>query len=87
MPAGEAVWCGTPAICSTAPVLREVCGDLGLYSIRMIAICWPLLVDRLTQDADYRENLRHQIAEAKPHLRTWKTVARGILSAVRPLAS
>lgn len=87
LPAGEALWCGTPAICSTAPVLREVCGDLGLYFDPDDPDALAALVDKLTQDGEYRENLRHLIAEARPHLRTWKTVANDILSAVRPLAS
>ena len=87
LPAGEALWCGTPAICSTAPVFREVCGDLGLYFDPDDPDALAALVDRLAQDAAYRENLRRQIAEAKPRLRTWKSVASDVLAAVRPIAS
>lgn len=87
LPAGEALWCGTPAICSTAPVFHEVCGDLGLYFDPDDPDALAVLVDRLMQDADYRENLRRQIADAKPRLRTWKNVAGDILAAVRSIAS
>ncbi|MBB5041091.1 glycosyltransferase family 4 protein [Shinella fusca] len=85
LPAGEALWCGTPAICSTAPVFREVCGDLGLYFDPDDPDTLASLADRLAQDANYRGILRQQIAEAKPHLRTWRTVANDILSAVRSI--
>lgn len=87
LPAGEALWCGTPAICSTAPVFHEVCGDLGLYFDPDDPDALAALVDKLMQDPDYRENLRRQIADAKPRLRTWKNVASDILSAVRSIAS
>jgi glycosyltransferase involved in cell wall biosynthesis len=84
LPAGEALWCGTPAICSTAPVFREVCGELGLYFDPDDPNALAALINRLAQDTAYRENLRARIAEAKPRLRTWKTVAEDILSVVRP---
>lgn len=86
LPAGEALWCGTPAICSTAPVFHEVCGDLGLYFDPDDPDALAALVDRLMQDTAYRENLRQQIADAKPRLRTWKNVAADILAAVRTIA-
>jgi glycosyltransferase involved in cell wall biosynthesis len=85
LPAGEALWCGTPAICSTAPVLREVCGDLGLYFDPDDPDALAALVDKLMQDTSYRESLRQQIAEAKPRLRTWKTVAGEVLAALRAI--
>lgn len=85
LPAGEALWCGTPAICSTAPVLREVCGDLGLYFDPDDPDALAALVDKLMQDTAYRESLRQQIAEAKPRLRTWKTVAGEVLAALRAI--
>lgn len=87
LPAGEALWCGTPAICSTAPVFREVCGDLGLYFNPDDPDTLASLADRLAQDANYRGKLRQRIADAKPHLRTWGTVANDILSAVRSIAA
>ena len=87
LPAGEALWCGTPAICSTAPIFREVCGDLGLYFDPDDAGALAAIVDRLMQDPAYREGLRQRIAEARPRLRTWKTVAGDILAAIRSVAA
>jgi len=71
--------------CSTAPVLREVCGDLGLYFDPDDPDALAALVDKLMQDTSYRESLRQQIAEAKPRLRTWKTVAGEVLAALRAI--
>lgn len=79
LPAGEALWCGTPAICSTAPVLREVCGDLGLYFDPNKPEELADHIERLMNDAPFAENLRNQIAAAKPRLRTWSAVARDVL--------
>ncbi len=82
LPAGEALWFGTPAICARIPVLKEVCGDLGIY----FDVDDPKqLADQMTmllQDDAYRSSLRERIAEAKPRLRTWKTVADDVYKAL-----
>lgn len=78
LPAGEALWCGTPAICSTAPVLREVCGDLGLYFDPNAPEDLAHHIRRLMSDASFAENLRRRIIAAKPRLRTWSAVARDV---------
>ncbi len=83
LPAGEALWCGTPALCSTAPVFYEVCGELGLYFDPDDPETLAGQISRLNDDAAYREELRQRIAEAKPHLRTWKTVAVEMLAALQ----
>ena len=83
LPAGEAMWCGTPAICSTAPVLREVCGNLGLYFDPDDPDELANIVDRLLRDIEFRENVRKQIEEAKPRFRTWKAVTNELLTALR----
>ncbi len=85
LPAGEAMWCGTPAICSTAPVLREVCGDLGLYFDPDDPDGLANIVDRLFQEVQFRESLRKRIAEAKPRFRTWEAVTRELLTALRKI--
>lgn len=82
LPAGEALWCGTPALCSTAPVFHEVCGDLGLYFGPDDPETLASQIGRLNEDAAYREGLTQRIAEARPHLRTWKTVASEMLAAL-----
>jgi glycosyltransferase involved in cell wall biosynthesis len=78
LPAGEALWLGTPAICSTAPVLREVCGDLGLYFDPDSPEELAQIIDRLLSDQQFAIDLRARIEAAKPSMRTWKTVAAEI---------
>jgi glycosyltransferase involved in cell wall biosynthesis len=82
LPAGEALWCGTPAICSTAPVLREVCGDLGLYFDPNKPQELAEIITRLHTDTAYAQALRNRISESKPDFRTWADVARGVRHAV-----
>lgn len=83
LPAGEALWCGTPALCSTAPVFYEVCGELGLYFDPDDPETLAGQITRLNEDSAYRDELRQRIAEARPVLRTWKTVATEMLAALR----
>jgi glycosyltransferase involved in cell wall biosynthesis len=83
LPAGEALWCGTPALCSTAPVFHEVCGELGLYFDPDDPETLAGQISRLNEDDTYRLELRKRIAEAKPQLRTWKTVAVDMLKALQ----
>lgn len=85
LPAGEALWCGTPALCSTAPVFYEVCGELGLYFDPDDPETLAGQIARLNEDDAYRTELRQRIAEAKPHLRTWRTVAQEMLAALAGL--
>jgi len=85
LPAGEALWCGTPALCSTAPVFYEVCGELGLYFDPDDPETLAGQIARLNEDEAYRESLRARIAAAKPNLRTWDTVAREMLEALNRL--
>lgn len=82
LPAGEALWCGTPAICSTAEALKEVCGDLALYFEPDDAAHLAAIIERLMSDAQFRLDLQSRISLAKPKLRTWQTVARETLTAV-----
>jgi glycosyltransferase involved in cell wall biosynthesis len=80
LPAGESLWFGTPAICSTAPALREVAGDLGLYFDPDDAGALADHVDRLMRDDDFAAAHRRRIAAARPGLRTWQDVARDLLA-------
>ncbi|QEE43689.1 glycosyltransferase family 4 protein (plasmid) [Rhizobium sp. WL3] len=82
LPAGEALWCGTPAICSTAEALQEVCGDLALYFEPDDAARLADIVYRLMLDVGFRQDLIERIDHAKLSLRTWHTVARQTLDAV-----
>ncbi|WP_102227135.1 glycosyltransferase family 4 protein [Acidimangrovimonas sediminis] len=86
LPAGEALWLGTPAICSTAPVFREVCGDLGLYFDPDDPEALAGIVNRLMTDTAYRDDLRARIAAAHDTLRDWMDVSRDVLAAIAPVA-
>lgn len=78
LPAGEALWCGTPAICSTAPVLHEVCGDLGLYFDPDQPNELAAIITRLHEDEAFAQDVRGRIESAAPRLRTWADVARDV---------
>lgn len=82
LPAGEALWCGSPAICSTAEALREVCGELGVYFEPDDAPHLASIVSRLNSDDQFRRELQTKIVQAKPSLRTWRTVAQESLNAL-----
>ncbi len=79
LPAGEAMWCGAPVVCSTAPVLREVCGDLALYFEPDDFETLADIFQRLVEDDQFRDSLRKGIADAKPKFRTWETVTSELL--------
>ncbi|ODT22963.1 MAG: hypothetical protein ABS35_13565 [Kaistia sp. SCN 65-12] len=79
LPAGEALWCGTPAVCSTAEALQEVCGELGIYFEPDDDDHLADILERLMTDEEFRIDLRRRIGDAKPRLRTWQTVAKDTL--------
>jgi len=75
LPAAEALWLGTPVICSDIPVMHEVCGESALY----FDPDDPLAL------AQHIENcLRGERPPPKPRreLRTWQTVARDLLDVI-----
>ena len=78
LPAGEALWCGTPAICSSIPVLHEVCGDLGLYFDPNQPDELAAIVTRLHEDKEFATDIRGRIQSAAPTLRTWADVASDV---------
>lgn len=78
LPAGEALWLGTPAICSTANVFQEVCGELGLYFDPDRPDELAAIIERLMTDVSFAQELRQRITAAKPRLRTWGSVAQEI---------
>jgi len=87
LPAGEAFWHGTPVISSSAPALKEVCSDLGLYFDPDNAGDLAHHIDRLMHDTDHRTELKARIRDARTTLRTWKDFARDTLAAVETLSS
>lgn len=85
LPAGEALWCGTPALCSTAEALQEVCGDLALYFQPDDTSRLAQIIEKLATDITFQHELRKRINEARPTLRTWNTVARETLGSMQAL--
>lgn len=85
LPAGEALWCGTPAICSTAEALQEVCGDLAVYFEPDDASRLAQIIEKLETDIEFQHELRKRINEARPTLRTWNAVARETLASMQAL--
>lgn len=82
LPAGEAMWLGTPVLCARVPALEEVCGDLGLYfgvdDPKALADHMAALLD----DVDAYKALKERLRAAQPRLRTWDTVAQEIHAAL-----
>jgi glycosyltransferase involved in cell wall biosynthesis len=87
LPAGEALWVGTPVISSTAPALKEVCGDLALYVDADDAQALANAIDLLSRDAADTAALKSRIQAARPMFRTWDTVSSDLLAAVSPLVA
>lgn len=83
LPAGEALWCGTPAICSTAEALREVCGDLAIYFEPDDASRLAQIIEKLETNIEFQHELRKRINEARPKLREWNAVARETLASIQ----
>lgn len=78
LPAGEALWNGTPAICSTASVFYEVCGQLGLYFDPNEPEELANIITRLHDDQRFASMVRSKISAASARLRTWADVAQDI---------
>lgn len=82
LPAGEALWCGTPAICSTAEALKEVCGDLAVYFEPDNYSDLADIVYRMTSEPYFHEELVRRVTEARPTLRIWSKVANEIFDSL-----
>lgn len=80
LPAGEALWNGTPTICSMAPVFYEVCGQLGLYFDPNKPDELAKIITHLHDDKRFASMIRSKISAASVRLRTWAEVAQDIKS-------
>ena len=82
LPASESLWFGTPVLVSDTPVMREVCGNLGLYFSperpEELAQCMA----QICRDQAFYEAQQQLIVSAKPTLRRWADTARDICSAL-----
>lgn len=86
LPAGEALWWGTQAICADIPVLREVCGNRAAYfhpdrpgELAKLLETSPASVGG--NDAGIRVNPR-SLMDARKGLRTWADVAQNLLRCI-----
>jgi len=82
LPASESLWFGTPVLVSDTPVMREVCGNLGLYFSperpEELAQC----ISQICHDQAFYEAQQQLIVAAKPTLRRWADTARDVCSAL-----
>lgn len=85
LPAGEALWLGTPAVCAAVPALQEVCGDLGLYFDPDAPQELADILTKLLEDPGFEADMRSRIASARPDLRTWTHVGRDFLKALEKI--
>ena len=83
LPAGEAIWNGTPVLSSTADALREVCGDLAYYFNPDCPAELADQIDRLASDSAFRNATQRRLKLARPALRTWNDAARDLLDTLR----
>ena len=82
LPAGEALWCGTPVICSNIPVLNEVCKELALYFDPDRPDILANHIQRLFIDLEFRISLQSKIQHSKSHLRSWNDVAMDLIDII-----
>jgi glycosyltransferase involved in cell wall biosynthesis len=82
LPLGEALWLGTPGLSATADALKEVGGDVAQYFEPDDSKALADLIDPMLNDPQYYADLKTRVKDAKPQLRSWADVAKGILAAV-----
>jgi glycosyltransferase involved in cell wall biosynthesis len=82
LPASESLWVGTPVLVSDTPVMREVCGNLGIYFSPERPEELAQQINRLGRDSMFYQSLQESIAEAKPTLRRWVDTANDICRAL-----
>ncbi len=79
LPAGEALWLGTPVICADIPALRESTGGLGLYFNPDSPKALARVLIRLLSDTSFIDEQRCKIRSARDRLRPWSKVAKELL--------
>jgi glycosyltransferase involved in cell wall biosynthesis len=75
LPAGEALWLGTPAICADIPALHEATDGLALYVDPDAPSMLATLLVRLLTDTAFRDAQTDKIRAAHGRLRSWAQVA------------
>ncbi len=82
LPAGEALWLGTPVICADIPALREASAGVALYVDPDDSDALALLLVRMLDDPAFRNEQVRKISEARKRLRSWAQVAAELLAEV-----
>ncbi len=75
LPAGEALWLGTPVICADIPALHEASDGLALYFEPDSAEELASHITRIMADPACRERLAAQARDRRHQLRSWARVA------------
>ncbi len=75
LPAGEALWLGTPLICADIPALREASNGLAQYVSPDAPDALASLLFRLLGDSAFRNAQVRKIRAAHGRLRSWAQVA------------
>ncbi len=79
LPAGEALWLGTPVICADIPALRESTEGLGLYFNPEAPKALARVLIRMIGDSTFTDEQRRKIRSARKGLRPWSQVAEELL--------
>jgi glycosyltransferase involved in cell wall biosynthesis len=82
LPAGEALWIGTPSLCANVPVLNEVCGQLGLYFDPENPKELADWIEKLLLNQEFASSQRELIGKHFKELRTWRNVVEDVVLAI-----
>ncbi len=82
LPAAESLWNGTPVLVSDTPIMREVCGDLGIYIDPNNPMQLARWVEKLCKDKDLWAAQGKRINESKHQLRRWRDTAQDVIDAL-----
>jgi glycosyltransferase involved in cell wall biosynthesis len=82
LPASESLWFGTPVLVSDTPVMREVCGNLGLYFSPERPEELAQRMGQICRDQAFYGAQQQLIVAAKPTLRRWADTARDVTLAL-----
>lgn len=87
LPAGEALWLGTPLICARVPALLEASAGLGLVFDPTSAAELAALIERVTGDPAFHAGQLAAVRNSQQHLRSWAQVAADLYQAVIRIAA
>ncbi len=82
LPAGEALWLGTPVVCADTPALYESGAGLALLFSPDSATELAALLERLAGDPAFRAAQQARIRAERDRLRSWSLVAAQLFDAV-----